>query len=147
MIRVDLRVVSGYDFPALGCQKPDEYDDPARFEWEYSGDSDHWTISDPSLSLPDDRKYGYDQYWDLEARACRCRSTLALPTSVLYQYRGQFVGFASSSSTSSAVDGAPLGVFLMTGNSSLSNKISPSCLGEDKLNGWPASSQAFVSSS
>ena len=54
---------------------------------------------------------------------------------------------ASSCSTSSEVDGAPLGVFFMIGSDIFSNKICWSCLVEPRLKGSPASSWTSFSSS
>ena len=54
---------------------------------------------------------------------------------------------ASSCNTSSAVDAAPFGVFLITGNSIFTNRISCSCFGELRLNGCSAMSCALASSS
>ncbi|CFP57700.1 Uncharacterised protein [Bordetella pertussis] len=43
-------------------------------------------------------------------------------------------------STSSSVEGAPPAVLRTTGSPMRPNRISPNCLGEFRLNGWPASS-------
>ena len=54
---------------------------------------------------------------------------------------------ASSVSTSSSVDGCPVAVLRSAGSFIFWNRISPSCRGEERLKGWPASSYARCSSS
>ena len=78
------------------------------------------------------------------ARRCRCPSASCSPRHSRIS-RGSSWASASSSSTSTAVDGArDVPVRFSTGSCSLSNRISASCFGELMLNSPPATSKICV---